>query len=398
MANDVPDTTKAEVAVILKKAAPILGIDGSAYHVMDILLGLSRASDWRGSNRPIVAISNAKLAEYIARSERQVTRCIRRLVEAGIVAYRDSPTGRRFVYRAKDGAIDKGYGLDFTPARVRVNELKELVEAFQARLNADQERKRATTRFARAIADACNAYPENAARWRLQLEAAGESAEDLEALHTQIVMEVTSAPENDKMSGEGDTSVTPNINTTPQNSFARIPNRPRSNERETFAQNHGRDAAVASTEKKSDEGGLPDASSPGTATRGPRTSDTVQSEVLASVSVGLVRAACPQASEFAGSAFRTWPELARSADTMRVAVGLSETAWLEGVKKVGRYASAAILATVLQKALTVPDQITSPGGYFRAMVDRALDGSLRLEKSLFGLADSALRRGRDSGG
>ena len=79
---------------------------------------------------------------------------------------------------------------------------------------------------------------------------------------------------------------------------------------------------------------------------------------------------------------------------MRLAVGLSEAAWLEGVRKVGRFASAAILATVLEKALATPDQITSPGGYFRAMIDRALDGSLRLEKSLFGLADAAVKRSR----
>ena len=154
MANDIPEASKAEVAIILKKAAPILGIDGSTYHIMDILIGLSRADDWKGSKRPIVAISNAKLAEYTARSERQVTRCIRRLVEAGIVAYRDSPTGRRFVYRDKDGDISKGYGLDFTPARVRLQELKALVDEFQARLNSEQEARRAITRASRAIMDA----------------------------------------------------------------------------------------------------------------------------------------------------------------------------------------------------------------------------------------------------
>lgn len=32
------------------------------------------------------------------------------------------------------------------------------------------------------------------------------------------------------------------------------------------------------------------------------------------------------------------------------------------------------------------------GGYFRAMIDRAVEGSLHLEKSLFGLADGAFRR------
>ena len=180
MANDIPETSKAEVAIILKKAAPILGIDGSTYHIMDILIGLSRADDWKGANRPIVAISNAKLAEYTCRSERQVTRCIRRLVEAGIVAYRDSPTGRRFVYRGKDGDISKGYGLDFTPARVRINELKALVNEFQARLNSEQEARRAVTRLSRAIVDACEAYPEHAVRWSEELERVKGLGLDLE--------------------------------------------------------------------------------------------------------------------------------------------------------------------------------------------------------------------------
>ena len=45
MANDVPDISKSEIALLLKRAAPVLGIDGTAYHVMDILLGLSRADD-----------------------------------------------------------------------------------------------------------------------------------------------------------------------------------------------------------------------------------------------------------------------------------------------------------------------------------------------------------------
>jgi replication initiation protein RepC len=397
MANDVPETSKAEVAIILKKAAPILGIDGSTYHVMDILIGLSRADDWKGGNRPIVAISNAKLAEYTARSERQITRCIRRLVEAGIVAYRDSPTGRRFVYRDKEGDISKGYGLDFTPARVRIRELKALVEEFQARLNSEQEARRAVTRVSRAIVDACDAYPENAERWTAEFErlrGLGLSpegvAEALQDLHARIVIEVTDDYVPHNMSAEGDIGVSPNINTTPQDSIESKEQRPRSNERELSSSAHDRYAVVASTEKKS-EAIRPDLQVLSEEKR-PDTVDEVQSKVLASVSVGLVRAACPQACEMAGGDFKNWPELAAAAPMMRVMIGLSEAGWVNGAGRVGRYAAAAILATVLEKSARSPDQISSPGGYFRAMIDRAVEGSLHLEKSLFGLADGAFRR------
>lgn len=399
MANDVPEVSKAEVAIVLKKAAPILGIDGSTYHIMDILIGLSRSDDWKGANRPIVAISNAKLAEYTARSVRQVSRCIKRLVEAGIVAYRDSPTGRRFVYRDKDGGIDKGYGLDFTPARVRINELKRLVDDFQARLNSEQEARRATTRLSRAIVDACEAYPERAAEWTAALDeirGQGLSEEDeagaLAQLHQRIIGEVTDEYVTPNMSCEGDIHVAPNINTTDQNSFDRKKEWSRSNERETFTKEDDRSAVAPSAEKKS--AGFGAISQPSRA-GGPRGAEELQSQILGSVSVSLIRSACPEASEIAGRPFRTWPELTGAADMMRVMIGLSEAAWIDGISRIGRYAAAAILATVLEKSLRQPDQISSPGGYFRAMVDRGVEGSLHLEKSLFGLADGALRRGQE---
>ncbi|MHC2566285.1 replication initiation protein RepC [Bradyrhizobium diazoefficiens] len=395
MANDVPEVSKAEVAIVLKKAAPILGIDGATYHVMDILIGLSRSDDWKGANRPIVAISNAKLAEYTARSVRQVSRCIKRLVEAGIVAYRDSPTGRRFVYRDKEGGIDKGYGLDFTPARVRIKELKSLVDDFQARLNSEQEARRATTRLSRAIVDACEAYPERADEWTALLDAIRgrklsdvDEAAALDALHQKVIGEVTEEYVTPQMSCEGDMDVAPNINTTSQNSFESKTKQPRSNERVVFQKKDDRFAVARPAETKSDAGGIGRQTQYG-AVFG---SDEVQSQILGSISVSLIRSACPEASEIAGRPFKSWPELTAAADVMRVMIGLSEAAWIDGASRVGRYAAAAILATVLEKSLRNPEQISSPGGYFRAMVDRGVEGSLRLEKSLFGLADGALKR------
>ena len=399
MANDVPEVSKAEIAVILKKAAPVLGIDGATYHIMDILIGLSRADDWKGARRPIVAISNAKLAEYTARSVRQVSRCIRRLVEAGIVAYRDSPTGRRFVYRDKEGEIGKGYGLDFTPARVRIHELKRLVDEFQARLNGEQEARRATTRLARAIVDVCDAYPDQSEGWLSELEEIKRrglgnelEAEAIEQLHCRIITEVIDDTVPYQMSRAGDIDVVPNINTTPQNSSESNYQQPRSNERDSISQENDRKAVAPPTEEKSELNRRPRQRLPRASAS--RSSDEIQSEVLSSVSVGLIRSACLESCEVTGRSFKSWPELTGAAEIMRVMIGLSEAAWLDGAGKVGRYAAAAILITVLEKSMRNPEQISSPGGYFRAMIDRAVEGSLHLERSLFGLADGTLKRAR----
>ncbi|MGI8398303.1 plasmid replication protein RepC (plasmid) [Agrobacterium deltaense] len=391
MANNVPDTTKSEIALLLKKAAPILGIDGTTYHVMDILLGLSRADDWRGSGRPIVAISNAKLAEYTMRSERTVNRCIRRLVEAGIAAYRDSSTGRRFVYRNEAGEVMAGFGIDFTPARVRAEELKQAVDQYQQRLNAELAARRDISRLSRAIEDLCTSNPSAETTEKSELRAILEDsdgvidrAERIRQLHRRTL--ATLAPEYVpfNMTGEGDINVTPDINTTQESPIESKEMRTRSNEREVLSIN-GRYTAQGAFEKKPAEAEGAKQHKTGGADRDAK---MIQGEVLGSVSVGLIQAACPGAQAMIAQNFDSWSALGRSGEVLRRMIGLSEAGWVDGQKKVGLYAAAAILATVLEKSIRDPEQISKPGGYFRAMIDRAIDGRLNLERSLFGLADS----------
>jgi replication initiation protein RepC len=391
MANDVPDTTKGEISLLLKRAAPVLGIDGTTYHVMDILLGLSRADDWKGAARPIVAISNAKLAEYTMRSERTVIRCIRRLVEVGIAAYRDSSTGRRFVYRDNQGDISVGFGIDFTPSRVRVSELKIAVEQYHMKINRELAAKRDVSRLSRAITDLCKAFPEASAGWEAQsrdVQAAGVSVEDraeaYRVLHASIVEESTKDAELHNLSPEHDSSVTPYINTTHKSQFGSMKQRTRSKEREDLTHNSGY-AAEEAFEKK--PAAKPRASQAVAEAGTDRNTDTVQGEVLASVSIGLLQLACPEAQAMIGAKFDSWSALGRSGEMLRRMIGLSEAGWADGCNKVGLYAASAILATVLEKSIRDPDQISKPAGYFRAMVDRAIDGKLNLERSLFGLAE-----------
>ncbi|PDT01402.1 plasmid replication protein RepCa2 [Rhizobium chutanense] len=390
MANDVPDTTKSEMALLLKKAAPVLGIDGTTYHVMDILLGLSRADDWKGAGRPVVAISNAKLAEYTMRSERTVIRAIRRLVEAGIAAYRDSSTGRRFVYRNEAGEVVSGFGIDFTPARVRVDELRHAVAEYQQRLAAELTAKRDIARLSRAIEDLCVAYPNAAAEFRPELASIYQGnghlldrAAEVRELHERVTTALSPEHVPFNMTCEGDIHVSPNINTIPESSSESRTKRTRSTERED-SQLDDRFAVDSAFEKKhgeagggrEDQTGFPE-----------RDANAIQGEVLGSVSVGLLKAACPEAQSMIAMPFDSWASLGRAGETLRRMIGLSEAGWADGRNKVGLYAAAAILATVLEKSIRDPEQISRPGGYFRAMIDRALDGKLNLERSLFGLAD-----------
>lgn len=408
MANDIVKTTKAEVAITLKKAAPAMGIDGTAYHILDILIGLTRADDWKQDRRPLVAISNEKLAEYVCRSTRTVIRALKRLVEAGILAYRDSSTGRRFIYRNDaSGEIDRGYGFDFSPARQRVAEIKQIGDAFQARLRAEQEAKRTVNRLSRAIVDACRVGQSDGVDCDVYLQELTalmdtpmmvvERAEKISELYEVVIADLAATQEGEpqtadnsdkttEMSGDHDIDVTPyNITTplTPINSKQRQPSHD-GYSATNFASNEAQKIAL-----EKDQSSKFSAKSSGTVqlqSQQETQLDNGLSEHLSAISIGLIDSATAQTQEILGMPFSSWFDLLQSAEQLRLAIGLSEDGWKQAILTLGEKMAAAVLVVTVEKTLRDPEGISRPAGYFRACVDRAKDGKLALHKSLYGLA------------
>jgi len=398
MSNDIPDIGKSEVAIALKRAAQPLGLTSTAYHVLDILLGLSKSDDWKGSARPIVAISNEKLASYVGRSERTVIRAIKQLVEAQVLAYRDSSTGRRWVHRNGRGDITFAYGLDFTPARIRYREIKRMADEWQAELNARREAKRTVTRVSRAIVDILDANPEPslsefvgqmdailAGGQDIQVKAA--DLQDLYDLLLEAVGELNAEAEkcskNNNMTREHDIAVTQLFNTSSPDSC--LNNRTSANANEIQSKSDVASGAEIAPEREQAEpvGGK---SAPRRPQNGPSEAEFQRSTSLDAVSISLLESACTAVQNDFGLTLGSWSELMAAAEVMRVGIGLSEPAYAQACGRLGRQAAAAILAVVAEKALRDPERINSPGGYFRACCDRAAEGKLALAKSLFGLA------------
>ncbi|MGH0004297.1 plasmid replication protein RepC [Pseudovibrio ascidiaceicola] len=400
MANDIVETTKSEVAMALKKAAPALGIDGTCYHILDILIGLTAADDWQPNHRPLVAISNEKLAEYVCRSKRTVIRCLKRLVEAGIIAYRDSPTGRRYIHRGefrqgKLGEIERGYGFDFSPARQRVRELKKLGVQFAERLKAQKDARRTVNRLLRAIEDMALLAAKEGLEF-CDVQDAVETlstkpmdvvtrAEVLQSIYEMAVAAFTPAEEEtqetdsslyNEMTCAGDIDDIPYNNTNPQSLKLGIRQRRSAHADHSIKQNLKQVEAKAALEKE------------------PRSNfeakvkPAEQEDPLESISIGLLKSALSNLQNSLGFEFNNWSELLKASGDIALLIGLSQSGMQQAQAKVGRYAAAAVLATTAEKALRDPLLISSPGGYFRACIDRAVDGELALHKSLFGLAQS----------
>ncbi|WP_298967074.1 replication initiation protein RepC [uncultured Roseibium sp.] len=109
---------------------------------------------------------------------------------------------------------------------------------------------------------------------------------------------------------------------------------------------------------------------------------------LEGVSIGLIQSACSMVQTETVARFKSWADLCAAADHLRILIGLSEAGHTQAVLRHGKHLPSACLAVVAEKALREPKLIVSPGGYFRAMIDRASDHRLNLKKSLFGLAHS----------
>jgi replication initiation protein RepC len=209
-----------------------------------------------------------------------------------------------------------------------------------------------------------------------------------------VVIEATGDQKLHDLSSEGDIGVTPNNNTTHKSIYI-SKTQPTENP-DQGAKSKNKHVVKIAYDKKyvfADR-----AKKLGLDVYNQRGADIVQGEILASISIGLLQVACRKAQIMIDMHFDNWAALGRAGETLRRMIGLSEAVWGDGRLRVGLYGASAIIATILEKAIRDPQQISNPAGYFRAMIDRAVEGKLNLERSLFGLAESSDDNAKIHGG
>ncbi|KAB2676521.1 plasmid replication protein RepC [Brucella anthropi] len=399
MQSDHAPVTKAQVASALKKCAGRLGIKGYTYQILDTLLAISPAKDWTQENRPVVAISNARLAYDLGVSEKTVSRAIRALVEAGIVAYRDSPTGRRYVNREGGGS----FGLDFSPARHRLAELEELASAHVETWRSMRETTRQCQGVARQIVDALeqlrrdghqtkrfedqfNRLVPHFHEQRSQPEYLAQLVEllnDVLALYAPFETDQECAyPDNKEtnMSPTQDNSVPPYTTTTSPHYVEEKRNR--ADARSVNKTEIGKADQMAFEKKPVRAGAFAQAERP---------SDTDPATTL-----DLLRLGCRQLQAEYGIGLQTWHDLEQNAQTVRTLIQIPRETWIAGVQVAGLHNALAALAIVAEKIMRAAAlkpgaaEIQKPARYFLSMLYRSAQGELHLAPSLRALAKSAM--------
>ena len=391
---------KSRAFVAVKRVGSHIGLKAGDLLLLDTLGAFTQAQDWEEGHRPIVWASNAYLMAQTGFSLSALKRHARRLAEAGVIAFKDSPNGKRWGRRDEDGVIIEAYGFDLSPLAARAEEFEVLQAELEAERALCQVLKRQITvsrRMIRARLEAAlsadlsgpwgrfqEVFEELLGKLPRRLVAADTLKrlfdwfralqDDVEAAYLRAVRAdapvekqcLTKAKPLDESS-----IVNPReVNTDPH---IQITNQP-----DPVTCNRSEDERAAGVARKP-EPALPIERAREHEAEGPAKSRAV------ALDVPTIMQACPEFAQWArdlGGFLKDWGDVYRVAGQLRPMIGVSEHAWLEAQEGLGKQAAAAAMVLVFDKHAR--GEVASPGGYLRGMVGKAGAGELHLERSIYG--------------
>ncbi|MFY0666080.1 MAG: hypothetical protein JXQ97_15760 [Natronospirillum sp.] len=384
-AGEQLSSSRSDCIVATKRVGVHIGLKPSDMMLLDTLAAFTQAQDWEEGQRPIVWASNAYLMEQTGFSLSALKRHVRRLAEAGVISFKDSPNGKRWGHRDERGRIIEAYGFDLSPMSARHAEFADLHAALQAERAECQHLRRQVTITRRMI------------RARLE-EAAGQGlsgswgrfADRFQELLTSlprpgvsserllVVLEsfraLLECVENAFMQACGVDEVVEKLEPNKANIQE---NAKELNPREVISEPHIRitkeSNPVTRNSSENEKHVEIERLDPPTETG------------LETIEIATVMQACPEFTGWVrdlGIFVRDWGDLNRAAGRLGPMIGVSDSSWKEAQMSLGPRQAAVSMALIFDKFNA--GEVSSPGGYLRGMVARAGAGELHLERSLYG--------------
>ena len=346
-------------------ARSLLGLRDRALAVLNALLSFYPETDLSEGANLIVFPSNAQLsarANGIAGTTLRENLAL--LVQAGLIHRNDSPNGKRYARKGRDGAIETAYGFSLAPLLARSEELALMAQQVaeeNRRLKMMKEKITIARRDIRKLVSA--AIDEGApGDWqsieahyvavtsRLRTaKAAPELAECLDEL-TLLREGVVNLLEVQVISQESDGN---------------------GDEIRQHIQNSNTD----STNELEPSSGIELGARPSQESKR-------HTEPMRAFPLGMVLRACPQISDYAsGGRIEHWRDLMTAAVVVRSMLGVSPSAYQRACEIMGPENAAAVIACILERE----GHINSAGGYLRDLTARAERGEFSLGPMLMAL-------------
>ena len=374
-----------QILAAFKAAAPFLGYGSRIVHAVDWLFRFTAPQDWRQGARPIVWPSARMQQEELQLSMTRTKAINRLLIELGLIVAKDSPNGKRYGRRDREGRIIEAYGFDLSPMAQRLEEFERIAEEGRAvRARMAQLRRRAT--IARKgliqIFEAVNELGLTDANWRVLSDEARVLSQALKRVERLDEMEIGVAG-LERRQAEAQQRLEEQLGTSKKDVNQDAQGADSSPHIDTYKTplNPIQDTVMAC--EGSSSGTLaPPAHTDGPQKPAERTEREERGQVLRLHPEELPVVA-PRLRDYLRTREPRWSDIVDAADMLRLDLDVSRPLWGEACRVMGRETAAIALAIVSTKD---PEHFTRTAGhYFHGMVERAKRGELHLDRTLWGL-------------
>ena len=353
-----------------------LGLQDRALAVLDALLSFYPDNELGGDRGLVVFPSNAQLSlRAHGITGTTLRRQLAALVDAGLIQRRDSPNGKRYAHRNRDGEIEQAYGFDLTPLVARSSELAQIAQDVVSERLRFRRAKEALTICRRDVRKLVSAALE---------EAAPGDWKAVEAIYIELVERLPRYPAREQVE-----AILDEMELLREEVLNLLETQVKTEIADTNAIQNGCHIQNSNTEsyyefepssrKEQGEAGRNSPKARATP-RGPATPNQLKAFPL-----GMVLRACPQIADYApGGSISHWRELMSAAVVVRSMLGVSPSAYEDACEAMGAENAAVAMACILERS----NMINSAGGYLRDLTKRSERDEFSLGPMLMSLLRS----------
>ena len=347
------------------------GLNDRCLSVLSSLLSFLPDDELHEKSGLVVFPSNRQLSlRAHGMPESTLRRHLASLIEAGIIARKDSPTRKRYAHKDREGGIELAFGFSFAPLLNRASEIAAIAD----KILADQKAlKRLRDEVSVMRRDMAAAFADRA-------EETGELGEALEAMFVRFRAVVDAIPRRatlDELSTiraaletiGGEMAIALKRNEIAEEMSGSVAQYERQHNESLpeslFESQNGKKIDLKASSAETPVSMKPE--------------EQTSSELTSSISLDQVLRSCPDIREYGTNGIGTWRELLDASRIVSGFLGISQAAYQDAIRFMGAETASTAIAWILQKLST----INSPGGYLRSLTQKARGGSFSIRQLLF---------------
>lgn len=357
----------------ISEARDRFGLQDRALAVLDALLTFHPDNELDLEMGLVVFPSNAQLS---VRAHGITGTTLRRqlaaLVDAGLIQRRDSPNGKRYAHRSREGEIEQAYGFDLAPLVARAAEIAVLAQDVAAERSRFRRAKEALTICRRDVRKLISAALE---------EGAAGDWEAVEAMYVAILAKLPRSAARPEVEATLDEMTL--LREEVVNRLEIQLNVEKSDGNDNRNGRHIQNSKPESINELEPSSGQEQGAKLVQEPDGIRMTKPQQSaEQLKAFPLAMVLRACPQICDYATAGpIANWRDFMATAVLVKSMLGVSPSAYEDACGIMGPENAAVAIACILERA----SLINSAGGYLRDLTKRSERGEFSLGPMLMAL-------------